>query len=99
MLAASFTGYLLPWDQLGLWAVRVGTDLKGYRPAFGSQARFVVIGGSEISKSMLWRRFVIHTAVLSGLLVALLTVAFRLRPRHGRRSPTPLPLPVPGPKS
>jgi len=28
-LLLSFTGYLLPWDQLALWAVTVGTNMMG----------------------------------------------------------------------
>jgi quinol-cytochrome oxidoreductase complex cytochrome b subunit len=35
VLAASCTGYLLPWDQLALWAVTVGTNMRGYTPVFG----------------------------------------------------------------
>ena len=31
-LLLSFTGYLLPWDQLALWAVTVGTNMIGYTP-------------------------------------------------------------------
>ena len=35
-LLLSFTGYLLPWDQLALWAVTVGTNMMGYTPVFGA---------------------------------------------------------------
>ena len=47
-LLLSFTGYLLPWDQLALWAVTVGTNMIGYSPVVGSQVRFVLLGGVEI---------------------------------------------------
>ena len=47
-LLLSFTGYLLPWDQLALWAVTVGTNMMGYTPVFGTQVRFVLLGGKEI---------------------------------------------------
>ena len=47
----SFTGYLLPWDQLALWAVTVGTNMMGYTPVFGSQVRFVLLGGVEIGRA------------------------------------------------
>ena len=36
-LLLSFTGYLLPWDQLALWAVTVGTNMMGYTPVFGDK--------------------------------------------------------------
>ena len=47
-LLLSFTGYLLPWDQLALWAVTVGTNMMGYTPVLGTQVRFVLLGGKEI---------------------------------------------------
>ena len=34
-LLLAFTGYLLPWDQLALWAVTVGTNMMGFTPVFG----------------------------------------------------------------
>jgi len=32
-LLLSFTGYLLPWDQLSIWAVTVGTNMAKYAPS------------------------------------------------------------------
>ncbi len=46
-LLLSFTGYLLPWDQLAIWAVTVGTNMMGYTPVFGRQVKFVLIGGGR----------------------------------------------------
>ena len=59
-LLLSFTGYLLPWDQLALWAVTVGTNMMGYTPVFGSQVRFVLLGGVEIGTETLLRWYVLH---------------------------------------
>jgi quinol-cytochrome oxidoreductase complex cytochrome b subunit len=39
MVVGSFTGYLLPWDQLGLWAVSVGDNMVGYLPLFDGVRR------------------------------------------------------------
>jgi len=33
----SFTGYLLPWDQLALWAVTVASNMAGAAPLVGSE--------------------------------------------------------------
>src|SRR5207248_5976384 len=38
--ALSFTGYLLPWDQLALWAVTVGTNIGGYSPVLRKNFSF-----------------------------------------------------------
>ncbi len=36
-LLLSFTGYLLPWDQLSMWAVTVGTNMAGAAPLVGHE--------------------------------------------------------------
>jgi len=36
-LLLSFTGYLLPWDQLSIWAVTVGTNMARATPLLGSE--------------------------------------------------------------
>ena len=47
-LALSFTGYLLPWDQLAFWAITVGTAIVAYFPVLGPQVRYLLLGGHEI---------------------------------------------------
>jgi quinol---cytochrome c reductase cytochrome b subunit, bacillus type len=81
VLGASFTGYLLPWDQLALWAVTVGTNMQGYTPVFGSSVKYVLLGSNEVSQSTMWRWFVVHTMVISALLLAALFFAWRPRRR------------------
>lgn len=36
-LLLSFTGYLLPWDQLAMWAVTVGSNMARAVPFFGHE--------------------------------------------------------------
>ena len=73
-LGFSFTGYLLPWDQLSYWAVTVGTNLVDYVPVFGSVLRDVLIGGAQIGQATLQRFYALHVAVLPLSLALLLTV-------------------------
>ena len=54
-LLLSFTGYLLPWDQLALWAVTVGSNMGAYAPVFGNQVSFALIGGIQITANTLLR--------------------------------------------
>ena len=63
-LLLSFTGYLLPWDQLAIWAVAVGTSMMGYTPVLGDQVRFVLLGSVEIGPSTLIRWYVLHVLAL-----------------------------------
>ncbi len=86
VLAASFTGYLLPWDQVALRAVTVGTNMRGFTPVFGSSVRYVLLGSNEISKSTMWRWFTVHTMVLSVLLIVTLIIAWCPR-RRDRQQP------------
>ncbi|MGD8322660.1 MAG: cytochrome b N-terminal domain-containing protein, partial [Gemmatimonadota bacterium] len=73
-LALSFTGYLLPWDQLAFWAITVGTSIVTYFPVVGEPARYLLLGGHDISQAALLRFYVLHCLVLPlvmGLLIAL----------------------------
>jgi quinol-cytochrome oxidoreductase complex cytochrome b subunit len=41
-LLMSFTGYLLPWDQLAYWAVTVGTNMGAATPFIGAEGPFTI---------------------------------------------------------
>jgi quinol-cytochrome oxidoreductase complex cytochrome b subunit len=73
-LAFSFTGYLLPWDQLAYWAVTVGTNLVHYVPLVGGKLQDLLIGGPQVGQSTLLRFYALHVAVLPISLVLLLSV-------------------------
>ncbi len=67
-LLASFTGYLLPWDQLAFWAVTVGTNIAREAPIIGDWIRFVLLGGSEIGQNALLRFYVLHVFFLPAII-------------------------------
>ncbi|MCR4375238.1 MAG: cytochrome b N-terminal domain-containing protein, partial [Acidobacteria bacterium] len=70
-LFLSFTGYLLPWDQLAFWAVTVGTNIASAIPWVGPQVRELLIGGRAIEQATLIRFYVLHIVVLPGAVAAL----------------------------
>ena len=87
-LLLSFTGYLLPWDQLALWAVTVGTNMMGYTPVFGSQVRFALLGGTEIGSATLLRWYVLHVLLLPFVIVIFMAIHFwRVRKDGGISGP------------
>lgn len=50
-LLLSFTGYLLPWDQLSLWATEVGTNMAGAAPVVGHEGpgqQVIEMGGADV---------------------------------------------------
>jgi cytochrome b-561 len=69
-LFLSFTGYLLPWDQLAYWAVTVGTNIASSIPVAGAAIRELLIGGRTIDQPTLIRFYVLHVLVLPGALGA-----------------------------
>ncbi len=87
-LLLSFTGYLLPWDQLSMWAVAVGTNMMGYSPVIGTQVRFVLLGGKEISGETLLRWYVLHVLMLPFVIVIFMAIHFwRVRKDGGISGP------------
>jgi quinol-cytochrome oxidoreductase complex cytochrome b subunit len=70
-LFLSFTGYLLPWDQLAFWAVTVGTNIAASIPWVGAEIRELLIGGRNIDQPTLIRFYALHVIVLPGLLAGL----------------------------
>ncbi len=70
-LLLSFTGYLLPWDQLAYWAITVGTNIASAAPLVGEQIRYVLLGGHTIDQNTLLRFYVLHVAFLPVILTAL----------------------------
>ena len=87
-LLLSFTGYLLPWDQLAIWAVTVGTEMAGFTPVFGQQVQFVLLGGAVVGPETLLRWYVLHVLALPFVLVIFLAVHFwRIRKDGGISGP------------
>jgi len=73
-LLLSFTGYLLPWDQLSFWAVTVGSGMASYVPFIGARVQSLLLGGPVVGSTTLLRFYVLHVIVLPVLLVVLLMV-------------------------
>ena len=63
-LFISFFGYLLPWDQLSLWAVTIGASTVGATPLVGREMDLLLRGGPEIGANGLLRAYLLHVIVL-----------------------------------
>ena len=83
-LFMSFTGYLLPWDQLAFWAITVGTAIAGYAPVIGKDIQFLLMGGTSVGQEALLRFYVLHVAVLPAVLTLAIAIHFwRIRKDGG----------------
>jgi quinol-cytochrome oxidoreductase complex cytochrome b subunit len=70
----SYTGYLLPWDQLAFWGVTVGTNMADAVPIVGKQTKFLLLGGTAVNENALLRFYVLHCVVLPVALAVLASV-------------------------
>ena len=83
-LLLSYTGYLLPWDQLAYWAVTVGSNIASAVPLMGSKIRFLLLGGTAINANALLRFYVLHTVILPLAAILFIVVHFwRIRKDGG----------------
>ena len=98
----SFTGYLLPWDQLSRWAVTVGTNMARAVPFIGHEGpggpelgatprydvRAALLGGTDVGPATLMRFYVLHCIVLPLAASALMILHFwRIRKDGGISGP------------
>lgn len=101
-LMLSFTGYLLPWDQLSFWAITVATNMAGAAPFLGHQGPFkellgiteandikvLLLGDSIVGEIALLRFYVLHVVALPLLAAILMAVHFwRVRKDGGISRP------------
>lgn len=82
MLAFSFTGYLLPWDQKAYWATVVGTNIAATVPFVGQGLLVLIRGGHEVGALTLTRFYALHVMVLPAALMALTGMHLYLVRRH-----------------
>src|SRR5215831_12497219 len=63
-LFLSYTGYLLPWDQLAYWAITVGSNIMSAVPLLGNKIHFLLLGGHAVNANALLRFYVLHCMIL-----------------------------------
>jgi cytochrome b6 len=104
-LLLSFTGYLLPDDQLGFWAVTVGTNMARSTPLLGTEGpfgpqlgmtpfndvRFALLGGSIVDANALLRAYIWHCIAIPLIASVFMGVHFwRVRKDGGISGPAPV---------
>jgi len=91
-LLLSFTGYLLPWDQLAFWAVTVGTNIASYVPNLPgfeyNVNKVMLLASTEVGQDALIRFYVLHVALLPFITSFLIGIHFwRIRKDGGLTRP------------
>ena len=84
----SFTGYLLPWDQIAFWAITVGSQMARYAPLIPEESSILLLGGVEVNQATLLRFYVMHVIAFPLITAILLTLHFwRIRKDGGISGP------------
>jgi quinol-cytochrome oxidoreductase complex cytochrome b subunit len=87
-LVLSFTGYILPWDQIAFWAITVGMQMATYAPLVSKESSFILLGGVEVGQGTLIRFYVLHVIALPLIISILMIVHFwRIRKDGGISGP------------
>jgi quinol-cytochrome oxidoreductase complex cytochrome b subunit len=93
-LFMSFTGYLLPWDQLAFWAVTVGANMGAAAPVIGhagpvalvgedADVRALLLGDRVVGPAALLRLYVLHCVVVPLAAAVFMAVHFYRVRRDG----------------
>jgi cytochrome b6 len=88
-LGFGFSGYLLPWNEISLFATKVGTDIVGVVPVIGEFALRLLRGGDDVSGATLSRFFGLHVAILPAIFVLLLFAHLLFIQRQGMSKDRP----------
>ncbi|MEZ5228460.1 MAG: hypothetical protein R2710_17850 [Acidimicrobiales bacterium] len=83
LVVSLITGSLLGWDQLALFAVTSGDDIRGYRWVFGNTVDFVLIDSSVIEVDTVQRLLTVHVVSALVVVAAAVAVARTGRPNEG----------------
>lgn len=72
----SFTGYLLPWDQLAYWAVTVGTSITESGPVVGPALNLIMRGAPDIGTGGLLRFYLQHVILFPLLAILFISIHY-----------------------
>ena len=101
-LLLSFTGYLLPWDQIAFWAITVGSKMAAATPFLGSEGPFhellkineyndmqyLLLGDNRVWVNALLRFYVLHCVLLPVMCTVFIAIHFwRIRKDGGISRP------------
>ncbi|HZG68279.1 MAG TPA: cytochrome bc complex cytochrome b subunit, partial [Herpetosiphonaceae bacterium] len=75
-LLLSFSGYLLPWDQLDYWAVTIGSSMAEAGPLVGNALNLLLRGAPDVGGGTLLRFYLLHIFMMPMLTLILISVHY-----------------------
>lgn len=88
-MGLSYTGYLLPWDQLAYWAVTIGASMAEAAPPpiVGQFVNILLKGSPDLGQAGLLRFYLLHVILFPSALIALLSMHYYKVVLHGHSLP------------
>ena len=83
----SYSGYLLPWDQLAYWAVTIGTSMADAIPVIGKDIQLLLLGAPAVGQPALLRFYALHVIILPLALLFIFGVHYHKVVRQGISKP------------
>jgi ubiquinol-cytochrome c reductase cytochrome b subunit len=87
VLTMAYTGYMLRWDDRGLYALKVGLHGLSRVPWIGDRLVYLVQGGPEPGLATATRLYSVHVLIVPLLILALVGLHLYLVMVHGVTSP------------
>ena len=87
VLGFGFSGYLLPWNEVALFATKVGTNIASSVPWVGEWLERFLRGGERVSGATLSRFYGWHVAILPALMTVVLAIHLLLVQVQGMSTP------------
>ena len=81
------TGYSLPWDQVGYWAVKIVTGVPDAIPLIGGFIVELLRGGVGVGQATLTRFYSLHTFLLPLFTAIFMLAHFLMIRKHGISGP------------
>ncbi|GCA74308.1 MAG: cytochrome b6 [Microcystis sp. M015S2] len=81
------TGYSLPWDQVGYWAVKIVSGVPAAIPVVGDQLVTLMRGSESVGQATLTRFYSLHTFVLPWSIAVFMLLHFLMIRKQGISGP------------
>jgi cytochrome b6 len=81
------TGYSLPWDQVGYWAVKIVSGVPASIPVVGDQIVELMRGSESVGQATLTRFYSLHTFVLPWSIAVFMLAHFLMIRKQGISGP------------
>ena len=75
-IVMAITGYILPWDQKGYWAMTITSNVVTSAPVIGAKLRYLILGGNEVGQNALAHAYGMHVKIIPLVIGLLMGVHF-----------------------